>query len=82
MITRRGLFRRFAQAGAVAVVGVALPKQAEAMSPSAMNDSARRMYDLVFRRSKIEPITYCRTAQAELIKLVPGAPGFTFRGFQ
>ncbi len=31
-ITRRGLFRRLAQASAAAVVGLVLPKQAEAAS--------------------------------------------------
>ena len=34
MISRRGLFRRFVQAGAVAAVGAVLPKQAKALSPS------------------------------------------------
>lgn len=34
MISRRGLFRRLAQAGAAAVVGVALPKEVVAARPA------------------------------------------------
>lgn len=62
MISRRGLFRRFAQAGAALVVAAVLPKP------------DLPVYGLVFRHPKIELINYWPAASTEIIWLAPKAP--------
>ena len=64
ILTRRGFFRRLAQAGAAAVVGVALPKEA----------ASRRVWWGRWRPDAQRMYCYHRSACWEFVALKPKAP--------